>query len=286
MPLRARTWMLVLVLTAVGCGERTAEGPVEDASRRFEFYECVVNDQRAFVRVDVDLHDTAPDPSRPHQLRIRIALLDPKEDGLTTRGEAERLWAFEDRLCAALAPHPLVGVLTNAGRRSWYLYTDDPDRDADRARRVAREVLPDHTVRAESFEDPAWRVYLDFLYPNDLAWNWIQDRKVLEALAREGDDGTRPRPISYWARFPSPASRSGFREAVERLGYAVEELYERAEDDQDPFWIRIAHPAPLAPVDVFAASERVSIAAREAGGSYDGWETEALPPEAPSDGER
>lgn len=280
-----RSILLVLGLMIAGCGADEQGAANGMSESRFEFYQCMVDDEFASIRVDVALHDAAPDASRPHSLRVRVPFLKPTEEGMPTREEAEQTWTLEEALKSALAEATLAGVLTSAGARSWYFFTDDPDRDVERAEAACREVLPEHTPKIGSFEDPEWLVYLDFLYPNELAWNYIQDHRVLSAMEEHGDDGTTPRPITFWASFPQAEARVRFRKAIEALGYNVEEIYEDAETEA-PHWIRFTTAEPLAPQDIFPVSERLLITATECGGTLDGWEAEALSPEASSGEER
>lgn len=241
---------------------------------------CAMEGGAAFIRVDVGCKAFAPDRSRPSNVIVRVTLRNPTETSLTTSTEAGSLGAFEEALVAAIPDAPLVGVVTNAGHRSWFLYAADRERAERAALDVAAKALPEHSARVDHFEDPEWYQYLEFLYPNDLAWQWIADRRVLDALNARGDDGTRPRTISHWAYFPRRRDRRAFARRIVPVGYRVLEKRSVPRDTAGhPFGLRFESAGPTAPIAIFPMTERLFLLARECGGKYDGWE---CPVEGPS----
>lgn len=269
-----------ILLLVAACGEAAMPAPAP----RFEFYECMVNEKPAFIRVDVARHDRGIDPTRPHSLRIATAFLDPTEEGLDGPQEFETLSGFEDALRTALAPSIFVGVLTNDGRRKWYFYTDDADRDADRAREVARRALPGYEIETASFEDERWSQYFAFLYPNELAWHWITDRRVIESLRKDGDLTHVPRLIDHWAYFPTRDARRAFARALRTRGYRPTGDEDDDGDAPNRFGLHFRRQEPEAPEGIQARTEQLVLLAREHGGVYDGWGSAVVEREGPGDG--
>lgn len=239
--------------------------------QKWVFYNCTVEDRDAFIRVDTSLMDFASGPNLDWSVRVQVALREPREDGLTTSAEAAVLHELEDALEEAVKPAVFVGVLTNDGKRSWYFYAGDPESTEATARQVCQERVPTHQVKVGSFEDPEWSQYTEFLYPNDLAWQWIADCNTLEALRSEGDDGQEPRTISHWAYFESDSDRRAFVDALDGDRYRVVRLSEDPESE-DEFCAYFETREPERPAEIYSRTEKLFILAREHGGSYDGWE--------------
>ena len=237
----------------------------------FELYQCTVGEKVAFIRVNVSQHDVGIDEMRPYSLCVSTAFRKPTEDGLVTAEEFEALSRYEDALMAALAPSVFVGVLTNDGQRMWYFYTDDPDRDAELAREVAGRELSGYEVEAESFEDPEWRQYHEFLYPNDLAWQWIQDRRVLVALEQHGDQSDIPRSIDHYAYFPTRRARRAYLKELVKRGYREGDESSSGGEPPNKYGLHFLRSEPEAPADIFPRSEKLLLLAQEHDGVYDGW---------------
>lgn len=246
-------------------------------SEKWVFYRCTVEERNAFIRVDVGWGVEVPEARPAWSVRVRLALREPRDDGLTTGPEAAVLHELEDELKRALAPAIFVGVLTNDGHRSWYFYSEDPEPTEDAARAVCAERVPHHEVEVGSFEDPEWSQYREFLYPNDLAWQWIADYNVLASLQAEGDDGTAPRTIRHWAYFPSAADRDSFIAALDGGRYRVDRVTEDREQKSE-FCVEFETLEPAPPAEIYPWTEKLFTLARRNRGRYDGWEVQVMKP--------
>lgn len=250
----------------------------------FEFYMCTVEesdgvDYPASVRFSHRAGELAPDPSRPHRVDVSVALLQPTDVGLTTNAEAEQLWALEDLLVAAAEPlgAVLVGVLTAKARREWFFHTSDGPALAAAFRTTLEQQADqgDRDVRLEGYVDPEWRYFRGALWPNDLAWRFVMDMRVVGALAERGDDGSAPRVVDHFAYFPDAASRSAFVEHLRGREFVEieESLREPDESEADDVEQRFAvsFKREDRPRSIMLVTEGLAIAADELGGRYDGW---------------
>jgi hypothetical protein len=245
---------------------------------RWEFYECSVDERRAFVSVDVDLHRLAPIASLPVSICLTVPLLAPREDGLNTAEERPALDAIEDLLDEAFAREGAIkaGRAVFDGLRHHYFYGRAVD-VLEPALRRARAVVVDRPISASSFDDPEWRQYLEFLYPNELAWQYIMDSRVLDALQAKGDDGEVSRKIDHWAYFARAEDRERFAAALGDHDVRVDGR--RDDDDRSrprPFALYFSHQGP--PRRIRRLTSRLHVVARECGGEYDGWECQVLAP--------
>lgn len=242
----------------------------------WRFYECSVDDLRAFVSVDVDLRRDAPIASLPTSICLAVPLLAPRDDGLNTAEERPALDAIEDHLVEALAREGAThaGRAMFGGRRRHYFYASAVD-VLEPALRRAHALVVDRPISATTFEDPGWRQYLEFLYPNDLAWAYIEDHRVLDALQAEGDDGEVSRKIDHWAYFARAEDRERFAAALGEHDVRVDGRRDDVGRDR-PHVLYFSHQGP--PRRIHRLTSRLHVLASGLGGSYDGWECEVLKP--------
>lgn len=230
----------------------------------------------AAIAVDLALDRRAPMADRPRLVRVRYGLRSARPDGLPEPAEAEALARVEDMLSAALAPAGAVyaGRVTLAGFREHLFYLPDAvgvhtELDAVRA------ALADYVLEEQGEDDPAWHAYRQELFPTARALRWLLDRRAVEALARRGDRGERPRPVDHQASFASAEAREAF--AAEVLAQGFEPVARR--DDGPPpngFAVDLRRTDPVTLRELHAVTWALAEAAARHGGAYDGWGAEAV----------
>jgi regulator of RNase E activity RraB len=226
---------------------------------QWEFYECTVDDRhRALISVDVSLFDAAPDPARPFVLRV--AATDDRDANDRIEQELETL--------VAAFGGTYVGRAGFDGARRYYFYLAD-QAAADKA----REAIGGRALEVGGFHDPQWSEYFGVLYPNDLAWQFIQDRHTIAALREQGDDLETPRRIEHAAVFPNAAARDGFAAKLGELGFEIDDT---SDDLAGPMSHEVEFSATRKPLEVLRLNEKLVILATEAGGEYDGWGCEVV----------
>ena len=160
-------------------------------SDNWDFFFTTVEEAPASISVDLGLSQTAPDPERPSLGWIWIYMEHPREDGMPSQPESERLSSIEVHLCARLEEQidaVYVGRATTRGRRELYFYVAE---DAPFLE-VAKEALADGpVVRAEQGlrDDPEWTFYFESLFPTPEELELIQNRRTVFALQERGDGG-------------------------------------------------------------------------------------------------
>lgn len=239
---------------------------------KWDFYFCTIEERPASIALDLGAAEAGPDPTRPFLLCVRLAMLRPRPDGLSSSEEAPELNALEKRLDEALTAAcgaEQVGRLTWNGVRELFYYGRS-DEEIERALRVATEGSPDREVQWRHEHDPEWTFYRDFLYPSPGQMQWILDRRVVDQLRSHGDSLEVPRPVDHYVNFTDRAARDEF------LKLAVERGFEgRTSDVEDEAAPRFcAHLVREDPVDLSHIHEVVlelRALADEHGGEYDGW---------------
>jgi hypothetical protein len=247
-------------------------------SESWEFYECVIDDERAFVALDLAFHEAGPDPERPVTVRVTVPLESPRADGLPSSEERPRLDAIEDALRTEFqkAGAVQVGRVSFGGAVRHFFYARSED-DARIVSARCAELVDDRELEVGGYLDPEWEQYFEFLYPNELGWQYINDRRVIDTLREHGDALEAPRQIDHTAFFPSSAARETFRAAIAERGFRIDGsdapeagAGEDAGDEVEmPYALRFSHE--LAPLDIFPVTVELVTLAGEQGGSYDGW---------------
>ncbi|HZX77434.1 DUF695 domain-containing protein [Lysobacter sp.] len=245
--------------------------------RKWDFYFCHVDDKPASIYVDLHLRDQAPLAALPDRAYLSLVLRQPRPDGLSSHDEFDALKAIEDALEEHLAsPTTMyVGRNTSDGRRDYWFYVAD----AAAWKRQAADFMarfPDYSHEAESEPDPAWSAYLEFLYPNEQGWDFITNRQVCDSLEENGDPLTQAREIEHWAYFPDASSCEVFVARVTALGFEVRESWV-TESAGDEVGVRLVRRDVPSHRDIHDVTVPLLRAARDAGGRYDGWETQCLP---------
>lgn len=240
----------------------------------WDFYVAPVDDHMASIFVDLSLIDSAPEASRTRLLRVAVPLKSPRDDGLSDDDETDALYEVEDALFSAVARglgSRYVGRVTNNGRREFFYYASSAE-GFDAALQLVRPKFPQYEFSWQDQEDRDWSLYLDLLYPSDIDLQTIQNRRVVESLAENGDDLSQPRRVDHWAYFPTEHSREQFVKQVASEGFAIT-LSEVEEPDAE-FRFR-AHLIRRDRVDldtIDALAIDLYLRATNCGGEYDGWE--------------
>lgn len=248
-------------------------------SDEWDFYFCHVDDKPASIYVDLGLYGDAPLSGLPHRAYLSVILRQPRPDGLSSQDEFDALKALEDTIDARLvSPDTVyVGRNTSDGRRDFWFYLADAV-SWERKTAEFMSAFKDYAYETGTESDPEWSAYLDFLYPNEQGWDFITNRRVCERLEEDGDPLTQARDIEHWAYFPDPVAREAFIARAKAMRFEVRELLEPDADEE-----RTEHGVCLSRCDVPSYRDIHDItvpllrAANEAGGRYDGWETQCLP---------
>lgn len=124
-------------------------------------------------------------------------------------------------------------------------------------------------------EDPEWKYYSEFLYPNDNIINYNEDQKVVMSLEKNGDNLTKARRIDHWAYFDLEIDTRKFEVEIQKQGYKTEELSKDGKDTHSykiQFWKEGF--VDLKSINKVTVELRTMV--KIYNGVYDGWETVVL----------
>jgi len=173
------------------------------------------------------------------------------------------------------------GRVTIEGERSFYFYLGNRIAGYEKTLGRVMADFPDYTYECRLQEDPEWRNYLDFLYPEPVQLQSMQNRRVVYQLMQHGDQLTAPRPVEHWIHFKTQQDREAYWNRVNAMGFELLEMSTAGEDDDDEDEAALEYPYSLHitrddKVDYDSIDECVLPLwglASEYNGNYDGWET-------------
>jgi hypothetical protein len=232
-----------------------------------------VDNLPASIFLDLDMRQQAGDPALPNMGYIRVYMISPRDDGLSSNEEAPRLGELEDALEATLCVEPstiFVGRNTTDGFRDLIFYTKDA---LTWASRVDSAMSPHRDYKYDSGcrPDPEWKVYCDFLFPTDVELQRMGNRRVCYSLQDHGDALVEPRDIQHWIYLPTDAARDAYIDWALKCGF----LARKTENNRGnlPFGLCLSRTD----LPSLAAIDGVTLPlyekAIELSGTYDGWES-------------
>lgn len=181
-------------------------------SDRWDHYLGKADGVPSSIFVDLGISYEAPVPSRSLSLRITVGLTIERPDGLSHEDEAEPLFALEDdlrRVLAETADAVYVGRVTGGGQRQFFYYAHGKA-GLPKALPLLEARHPNYPLRVDAMEDPGWRVYFEFLYPDRLGRQFILDTHTRRALEEQGDPLITTREVDHYAVFADEEAARGF----------------------------------------------------------------------------
>jgi len=251
-----------------------------DNPEAWESYFTTVDDCPAAIALDFAVGEHAPIASKGNLLAVMIYMNEPGEHGLGDGLDPEALRHVEQQVVHAYEQelHVLfVGRVRSQGVWQLYFYGEQ----SEPIERRAAELLSgfsgwEQDLHIES--DPEWNLYFDLLFPDRERLQWIQDRKVCEALAEQGDPLVVPRRVDHYAYFPTSADRQRFIDATGKRDFEVEEVGFDPDEEDLAFTVRLHRNESVELEAIHEVVMTLISSATEHDGLYDGWETSVLTP--------
>lgn len=200
---------------------------------------------------------------------VRIAMVEPGDNGLGTDAEVMWLYNFEDALNPVAEQLGFIhlGRVRSAG--GWEMsYYSERGRDLAPALDGAGPIASERPIELTGMNDPEWSYLLGYLAPDQERWQWIMNNQVVVQLEDAGDNLDAPRPVDHSATFRTEDGRVGFVAAIEQQGFEVTAVEDRDAENWQVSFQRMnsarmneIHPVVMDLVNVVGSF----------GGAYNGW---------------
>ena len=236
----------------------------------WDFFPLLVDDQPASIFVDLGIRENAPLKSHPIMAYLRVRMLRPREDGLSSQDEFEELIGLEDKVTSSISHDGTsiyVGRNTSSGNRDFYFYTNDPA-SFEIVARAAMRGFPAYQHETGARPDPTWKTYFEFLHPSKRSMRMIWNRRVCEQLEIRGDNLNHERLIDHLVLLPSLEAQLAFARGVSAKGFSVDSLPNEP-GNEGQFSVEFSRTDRPAQIDdvVLELFDEVT----RLGGIYDGW---------------
>ena len=235
-----------------------------------------VDDKLSSIATDLNLKTVAPIEGQENVVYISIKMLNPRENGLSSREEADKLWEIEDEIIAAFVKNNLnytfAGRLTSDGSRDLYFFGENTLL-MEKQVSSTMTAFPDYQFDFGHKADEEWSGYFNFLHPNPRQMQTIQNRLVLEQLEEGGDDLTKEREVFHWIYFNSKEDLDQYEVFTKGLGFKTLSKGKTEQPNDFGFVISISRIDKVGYNDIDNYTLELWQRASDLNGEYDGWET-------------
>ena len=242
----------------------------------WDYFPLRVDDHPASIFVDLGVRKQAPILSHPTMAYLRVLMLKPREDGLSSQDEFEDLIDLEDKVTSKITRDGtclFVGRNTSSGNRDFYFYTSDSTGFETIVREAMRD-FPTYSYKTGSRVDRDWQTYFEFLYPSERSMQLIMNRRVREQLEENGDNLNNERQIDHLVLVPSKESQLKFARDIADEGFNINRAPSKP-DDNGQYPIEFSRKDSPSEIDniVLSLFDKVT----GLGGAYDGWGCHTAP---------
>tara|TARA_R110002096_G_scaffold292224_1_gene486477 strand:- start:9094 stop:9900 length:807 start_codon:yes stop_codon:yes gene_type:complete len=246
----------------------------------WETYFTTVDDAPASIALDIFVGEHAPLAKNTNLLAVLIHMNDPGEHGLGDGVDSEALRHVEQQIVHAYEQELdvlFVGRVRSQGVWQLYFYGAEGEELEQRAAQLL-SGFSGWKQELHITSDPEWEIYFDLLFPDRERLQWIQDRKVCEALAEQGDPLVVPRRVDHYAYFATSADRQRFIDASGKEHFEVEAVGFDPDEDDMAYTVQLHRTESVELETIHDVVMDLIVCATEHDGLYDGWETSVLAP--------
>lgn len=225
----------------------------------WDFFEGWSEGAPARVELDMRIAEDVPDEARPWLLRVRLSAADAADERFAGALEQIVRSRFEAVLVARVITDANVELVLHGTRH-------------EGLKEAAAKVLAQHAGRraqVRSAHDSAWHHVREKILPNRWQYQWMQDRRVVDAMRQGGDRIEVPRPIDHSVYFRSVEARERFVKLVAARGFEADAATDG--DGHLRFGLIVRRRDPVSLDHIHAVVCELIEHAEEVGGQYDGW---------------
>ena len=194
-------------------------------TENWDSYMATVSGKPASVLVDMGLHEIAPDKRYPFVVITGPLNQTQKANGMPNKMEIKDLEQILDvttNFITGVTAKVLAGTFTYNNERLNYYYVKDTTGVRNAIKRVYSRNFKSYEYIINIKHDPQWANYLDFLYPSEETFNWMENNKIIMRLLESGDSLKQKRNIIFATCFKTDSARSYFSAFVNKKGYSIQ----------------------------------------------------------------
>jgi len=227
------------------------------------------------IMLNMDLKKIAPVKNLPFVLVTGVSFTNCTTEGLPAAREFPNLYKIADSVKAIVeraVKNKMAGSFSYQCQRVDYYYIEDTSGLRELLSSLYKSRFPSYTPYINIKDDTAWKFYLEFLYPNEETYEYMQNQKVLVQLQKAGDKLEKARQVDHWIYFPTEPDRNCFILYAKQNHFRIE-LTEKATDTKQPYKLQMSRIDKVDASSITRVTLGLIKAARKCNGDYDGWET-------------
>ena len=156
----------------------------------FDVYEARIDEKRIIFVLDMEAAEHAPLASHPIRLQLRVAMRQPREDGMRSSDESDELHALEDKIVGRLERGPdavYVGRFVAEGYTTFVFYVPRAFMEHQNGPIDFIGDVSPYEPQWLTEHDPEWEFYGEFLFPDTYSLQSMSNRKLLQILMDKGE---------------------------------------------------------------------------------------------------
>ena len=250
--------------------------PKNEYQADWTFYFSNVNDKLSSIATDLNLARVAPINGQEYVVYVSIKMPNPKENGLSSNEDADKLWKIEEEIISGFDNNNLnyafAGRLTSDGFRDLYFFGENTIL-MEKQVSSAMTAFPNFKFDLGHKPDKEWGGYFDFLYPLPRQMQSIQNRRVLEQLEKGGDKLTKEREVFHWIYFKTQNELDQFESFTKGLVFMTKNKGKTEQPHEYKFVLSVSRIDKVGYDEIDDYTLELWQKATDLNGDYDGWET-------------
>lgn len=224
----------------------------------WDHYEGAWDGIPARIELDMRIAEEVPIEARAWLLRVRVPRADA--DPSFVAGIVKVVGKRFDAVHVARVTSDVIEENVFHGSR--YEGLKDAVRDVSLR-------FPGKRAMVKSDHDSGWLFVRERVMPDRYQHQWMQDRRVVEAMAQGGDAIEVPRVVDHALYFRSVEARERFASEVGAMGFETDVATDG--DGMVRFGLIVRRADPVELTHIHAVVRDLIERAEEIGGQYDGW---------------
>lgn len=225
--------------------------------------------------INMSLKEKAPFTDLPFLLQINVTLNKCNKDGLPGENEFELLYELSDTMKAVTdvaTANKAAGTFSYQCERTDYYYISDTTTIRQLLTDAFEKYYPQYKFSIKLKQDRDWQAYFNFLYPNEVTFEYMQNEKVIVGLQQAGDNLQKPRQVDHWLYFKTEPEREQFIAFATKGKFKIENK-QFIKDTPLQYQLHISREDRVDPDSISNITIELRKKARQLNGDYDGWET-------------
>jgi len=227
------------------------------------------------VVLNMDIIKRAPMDELPFIVITGVKLNECDENGFPKQSEFKKLYQISDSIIntiGKISKAELVGTFTYQCERLDYIYVHDSTELRMNIEKTFKTLFPEYATSISIRNDREWSAYKKFLFPNEITFEYMSNKSVIDKLIEQGDNLKEPRQVDHWLYFYNKKDSEIFAKVAKNLSFNVEGI-EHIKKANLPYQVHLSRIDNVDIESITKITIQLRDQAKKYNGEYDGWET-------------